>query len=101
MTKITEQRLSELNCSTITDREIRKLVKAYRKAKYGDGWIEWGGGSPKPHLGYHTHVEVRFRNGDTDENQTVLFWWGSSSCTNNWLHDGSAQDIIAYRVVRK
>lgn len=36
MTKITQQRLSELNCSTITDREVRKLVKAYRKAKYGE-----------------------------------------------------------------
>ena len=94
MTKITQQRLSELNCSTITDREIRKLVKAYRKAKYGDEWIEWGGGLTAP-LPAGTLVKVRHRSGEEFISKV------HEDYASNWSHYDTGGDIIAYRVVNK
>lgn len=98
MTKITEQRLSELNCSTITDREIRKLVKAYRKAKHGDEWIEWDGDPGGPDLPPSTMVKTKWSNGN-DYGVSSVRWWGGHG-VNNWDRNTSVH-IIAYRVVRK
>lgn len=95
MTKITEQRLSELNCSTITDREIRKLVKAYRKAKYGGKWIEWKGGEC-PVEG-SVMVEVKYRDGKNN----VPYRMPNKELAGkyHWYDTGVCTDIIAYRAV--
>lgn len=52
-------------------------------------WIEWKGGEC-PVLGLEL-VDVRFRDGSTAERESASTW--------GWRKDGSAHDIIAYRVV--
>lgn len=52
-------------------------------------WIEWKGGDCPVPVG--TLVQVKFLDGDTDEQLSGDLRW-------DWLHDGSAGDIIAYRL---
>lgn len=55
-----------------------------------DGWIEWKGGrSPLPS---GVRYEIRLRNG-------TLVTELDNAPTNNWLHENSQIDIVAYRVV--
>lgn len=57
-----------------------------------DVWIEWGGG--KQPVPSSTPVEVRFRNGATNREDSAGGWnW---ECTSD---DPRYYDIIAYRVI--
>lgn len=64
-----------------------------------DGWIKWDGGE-KPDLFDDTLVSVRFRDGDEDHEEDVAYWKDATGdLENNWVHDGSSLDIVAYRVI--
>lgn len=65
----------------------------------GDGWIEWGGGSA-PNMDLNIPVAVRFRDGTEDHEETIEYWYENHDPDNNWVHDGSSADIIAYRIVK-
>ena len=55
-----------------------------------DGWIPWAGGECP--LGRGVLHQVRFRNGDGSD-------WSEYPDRWHWDHNGSATDLIAYRVV--
>ena len=58
-------------------------------AYLNDGWIEWHGGECP--VAPDTRVEVKFRNGNTDNEEVADLWfWGNAN------NDGQ---IIAYRVL--
>ena len=54
-----------------------------------DGWIEWAGGECPTRL--CEVIDVRWRAGGT---MTVI------AGEHVWVHDGTFEDIIAYRVVK-
>ena len=54
-------------------------------------WIEWKGGECPVSEG--TRVDVRFRDGDIDEDGMAGIWnW-------DWVFDDSDINIVAYRVL--
>lgn len=53
-------------------------------------WIPWHGGSKSPITGARTRYEIEYRDG------------AKTICTHNtlrWSHNGTAGDIIAYRII--
>lgn len=53
-------------------------------------WIPWHGGSKSPITGERTRYEIEYRDG------------AKTICTHNtlrWSHNGTAGDIIAYRII--
>lgn len=70
-----------------------------------DGWIEWHGGECP--VAHSSNVEVRFRDGETcdtwqagDYADWPIEGHVETPDTSNWMHNGSSEDIIAYRVVQ-
>lgn len=66
-------------------------------------WIEWSGGEC-PVRGQY--IDAKLRDGFLFENELADTLCGdfydAKSCTSdndNWMHNGSSDDIIAYRVV--
>lgn len=46
------------------------------------------------------YVKVKFRDGRTVDLKARASWWhGSGSLASCWINDGSAADIVAYRIV--
>ena len=54
-----------------------------------DGWIPWEGGDCP--VGSEVVTKVKVRGGDVDAGKAHFY---------DWHHDGSACDIVAYRVVK-
>ena len=72
-----------------------ELLKTQALAKEPDtktepAWIPWHGGSKSPITGARTRYEIEYRDG------------AKTICTHNtlrWSHNGTAGDIIAYRII--
>ncbi|MCX3307987.1 hypothetical protein ORN12_03040 [Pantoea vagans] len=73
--------------------EIALPILEQQERVEGEGeWIEWGGG--KQPVPSSTHVEVKFRNGATNREESAGGWgW---ECTPD---DPRFYDIIAYRII--
>lgn len=56
-----------------------------------DGWIEWAGGECPVHP--DTRVEIEYRDGDPTSSFGSAYGW-------RWNHQGTAGDIVRYRIVR-
>ena len=109
MDEITKELLKALKMATLqnqldmlmTGEELRKCESAIAKAEADlsapqsdDGWIPWKGGVCPVQDG--TKVDIRYRNGDDNGNES--YCWCAED--HDWQHDGSAYDIVAYRVVK-
>jgi hypothetical protein len=55
-----------------------------------DGWVDWNGSTKECPLPNGTPHEVRFRAGTTSRDDSPETW--------SWRHEGSPNDIVAYRV---
>lgn len=71
-------------------------------ASQENDWIEWTGG-PCPVRG--RVVDLKLRNGEVEPSEIADEWCGDfyrdQPCTehnDNWMHDGSPFDIVAYRL---
>jgi len=60
-----------------------------KHVKEDDGWIAWEGGECPVDGGFY--VDVKFKNGFID---------GFYADWYDWSHDGGADDIIAYRIIK-
>jgi len=72
--------------------ELRKAVCSDKceGSKTEPAWIPWHGGSKSPITGARTRYEIEYRDG------------AKTICTQNtlcWSHNGTAGDIIAYRII--
>lgn len=83
------------------DRLVIRLAMERLRAGGTEGWFKWYGGE-KPDLFDDTLVSVRFRDGHENHEETVGYWRDATGdLENNWVHNGSSLDIVAYRVVAK
>lgn len=60
-----------------------------------DGWVAWGGGE---NLFGDTVLETRHRNGEQASMPHPADWWHDGP--GFWIHDGSPNDIVAFRLPR-
>lgn len=89
-----------LACDYATAIITRDQYEAALAAK-NDGWIDWAGGECPVEEG--TLVDVRYRCGRENHHVSagiVCDMGGSDSdwCAEDWSHDNSTHDIIAYRL---
>lgn len=61
-----------------------------RDTKTEPDWTPWSGGSKSPIVEKHTRYEVKFRDGEK---------WVYTQNNLRWSHDGTAGDIMAYRIL--
>ena len=65
------------------------IAKAEAILATDDDWIPWAGGDCP--VGSEVVTKVKVRGGDVDAGKAHFY---------DWHHDGSACDIVAYRVVK-
>lgn len=78
--------------------ECGETAKPYAPVVDWSDWVEHDGkGMP---VDTNARVMVRFRDGAVDAGGLCAnFWHDDETSCSNWVHDGSAPDILAYRVV--